>query len=453
MDRMRQRASVSRFAPLILTLPLAAPLVACGSPGDAPPAETFRDRALTQSDGDLTVSVAVLGADESERVFGAPLATKGIQPVWLNVRNTGSGPYVFLPAAMDPRYYSPLEAAYRFHAQTQAVLLAHGVMMYLFLPALAPTPYFYLKAKAANRELDEVFVGRAIESAIVHPGDSLSGFVLVTLDLGVKEVSVELVGGQGRKVFEFFVEVPGPTFDYELTKFGDLYPPDSVRHVGDDGLEAALTALPCCTSNEKGTRPGDPLNIAIVGTLHEILDAFAALGWTETEPMSFDAAVRSARSLFLRQPYHYMPVSAQYHGGRSQDFALQRTRRSTDERLHMRLWYTPIRYNGAPLWVGQVNRDIGVRMTFRTWNMTTHNADPRPDGARDDVIAGLLAVQLAQAVGYVAGEGGPADSVPRHNLTGDPYFTDGYTGVVVLSDTVTTVRFFGWGQLQDPTDQ
>lgn len=453
MDRMRPRAPIRRLALLILTLSSPTLFAACGAPDDTATDVGYRDRALTRTDGDLTVSVAVLGADESARVFGAPLAAKGIQPVWLHVRNEGRGPYVFLPAATDPRYYSPLEAAYRFHAQTQAVLLAHGMMMYLFLPAMAPTPYFYLKAKAANRQLDEVFVSEAIESAIVHPGDSLSGFVLVTLDQGVKEVTVELVGGEGRKVFQFFVEVPGPTFDYEVTNFGGLYPPDSTRHLDDDGLESVLAALPCCTTNEQGTRPGDPLNIAIVGTLHDILDAFAALGWTETEPMSFGAAVRSARSLFLRQPYHYMPVSAQYHDGRPQDFALQRTRRSTDERLHMRLWYTPVRYDSAPLWVGQVNRDIGVRMTFRTWNMTTHNADPRPDGARDDVISGLLGLQQAEAVGYVAGVGGAADTVPRHNLTGDPYFTDGYLGVVVLSDTTTTVRFFGWGQLHDPADQ
>ena len=119
----------------------------------------------------------------------------------------------------------------------------------------------------------------------------------------------------------------------------------------------------------------------------------------------------------------------------------------------MRLWYTPLRYDGAPVWVGQVNRDIGVRVTFRTWNMTTHNADPRPDGARDDVIAGLLGTELARAVGYVASEAGATDSLPRHNLTGDPYFTDGYRGVVVVSDSTTSVRFFEWdlrGGRRDP---
>ena len=444
---------MDRIAVLASTLMAVALLAACGAPDDTVADSGFRQRAFTQRDGDLTVSVAVLGAEESEAVFGAPLADKGIQPVWLRIRNDGRGPYVFLPAAMDPGYYSPLEAAYRFHAQTQAVLLAHGMLQYLSLPALAPTPYFYLRAKAANRQLDEVFEKLAIESAIVHPGDSLSGFVLARLDQGVKEVRVELVGGERRKVFDFFVAVPGPAFDYEQTNFGSLYPPDSIRQVDDDGLKSVLEALPCCTTNEKGTKPGDPLNIAIVGTLHQILDAFAALGWTETEPMSFDAAVRSARSLFLDRPYHYMPVSPQYHEGRAQDFALQRTRRSTDERLHMRLWYTPVRYKGAPLWVGQVNRDIGVRMTFRTWNLTTHNADPRPDGARDDVVAGLLGTDMAEAVGYVAGLDGAADSVPRHNLTGDPYFTDGYVGAVVLADSNTTMRFFGWGRLTDPADR
>jgi hypothetical protein len=44
-------------------------------------------------------------------------------------------------------------------------------------------------------------------------------------------------------------------------------------------------------------------------------------------------------------------------------------------------------------------------------------------------------------LGYVDGVG-PCDRLtPRHNLTGDPYFTDGKRAVVLLSESRTTPKF------------
>ena len=39
----------------------------------------------------------------------------------------------------------------------------------------------------------------------------------------------------------------------------------------------------------------------------------------------------------------------------------------------MRLWLAPFSYEGKPVWVGQVSRDIGVMFHWRT--ITTHAAD------------------------------------------------------------------------------
>ena len=51
--------------------------------------------------------------EENERLFGVPLATEGIQPVWLRIENQGEEPYWFAPAQLDPNYFTPLEAANR----------------------------------------------------------------------------------------------------------------------------------------------------------------------------------------------------------------------------------------------------------------------------------------------------------------------------------------------------
>src|SRR6185295_99432 len=135
-----------------------------------------------------------------------------------------------------------------------------------------------------------------------------------------------------------------------------------------------------------------------------------------------DSCWKTFKSFFIGSEYRYSPVSALYLFGRSQDFALQRTRSSINERLHLRLWHTPLRYEGRTVWVGQVSRDIGVRFTWRTWNLTTHRIDPDVDEARDYVMEDLFEAARIAEVGYVAGVGPCTKDNPRHNLTGDIYF-------------------------------
>jgi hypothetical protein len=142
--------------------------------------------------------------------------------------------------------------------------------------------------------------------------------------------------------------------------------------------------------------------------------------------------------------YRYSPVSPLYVAGRSQDFALQRARQTINQRLHLRLWVTPLRFQGKPVWIGQISRDIGVRFTLKTWNLTTHQIDPNVDDARDYVLDDLMESGRVTWVGYVAGVGAAERAAPRRNLTGDPYFTDGLRAVAVFSETRTNPTFLNW---------
>ena len=95
-------------------------------------------------------------------------------------------------------------------------------------------------------------------------------------------------------------------------------------------------------------------------------------------------------------------------------------------------WYTPMRFEGKPVFVGQVSRDIGVRFTTETWPPVTHKIDPDVDEARNGLIEDLLCSQMLAKVGFVKGVGPATSSRPRANLTGDPYFTDGFRVVLFL---------------------
>jgi hypothetical protein len=73
---------------------LATILIAASGCTKTPPDPTgkdvFQSRAIAQQEGQVTARAAVLGDDESERYFGVSLADKGMQAVWLSVKNGSS---------------------------------------------------------------------------------------------------------------------------------------------------------------------------------------------------------------------------------------------------------------------------------------------------------------------------------------------------------------------------
>ena len=189
--------------------------------------------------------------------------------------------------------------------------------------------------------------------------------------------------------------------------------------------------MPAITTNFKGNGTGDPVNLVVVGHFHELLESFTAR-WDETETITFGTSWKTIKSFLLGTEYRYSPISPLYLLGRSQDLALQRVRHSINERLHLRLWLSQLRFQGRLVWIGQVSRDIGVRFTLRTWNFTTHRIDPDIDESRDYVLEDLLDAKSLDSFGYLPGTGKQTRDIPGCNLTGDPFFSDGYRAVAVL---------------------
>ena len=64
----------------------------------------------------MTVTVAVPTITEAQAIYGVELASKHIQPVWLEVKNDSADTYWFLPSGLDPDYFSPSEAAFAFYS-------------------------------------------------------------------------------------------------------------------------------------------------------------------------------------------------------------------------------------------------------------------------------------------------------------------------------------------------
>jgi hypothetical protein len=102
-------------------------------------------------------------------------------------------------------------------------------------------------------------------------------------------------------------------------------------------------------------------------------------------------------------------------------------------------------FEGKPVWIGQISRDIGVRFTSKT--IVTHKIDPDVDETRDYLLQDLLYSQGLAKFAYVKGVGAAPISEPRENLTGDPYFTDGYRAVMWMSSkpvSLEDIAFVRW---------
>lgn len=372
----------------------------------------FLDRSQSKYDEDVRVTTAVPSAEETEAIFGANLAGKEIQPVWVKVENHSDTAYYLVSATVDPNHFSPNEASHAVHGGLN---------------------------KTEKREMEYHFRSMTFKNPI-QPNTAVSGFIFTNHDEGEKVVQIDIIGHQQVKFFTFFVQIPGMRVDYRMVDFDSLYPADHFVEWTLGELKEALEDLPCCTTNEEGTEFGDPLNLVIVGNFHDVAAAFARRGWLPAEETYSSAVWKTIKSYLFGSQYRYSPISSLYFDGRHQDFARQKPRHDIHERNHLRLWYSPMQHEGKPVFVGQISRDIGVRFTTRTWPPVTHKIDPDVDEARQSVIEDLLFSNTISRVGFVKGVGSATLSKPRKNLTGDPYFTDGLRAVILLEEGPTSLK-------------
>lgn len=375
----------------------------------------FLERRQSAAENDIQVAVAVPSAAESKRLFGVNLYARDIQPVWLEIDNQSAQPVWFLPASVDPQYLTPLEVAASFGAGKPGGQL--------------------------ERALQEKSMG-----LFIGPGSKREGFVFSSLDEGTKAFLVDVLGvEQELTSFAFFVPVPGLRVDHREIDFASLHTDEQLRQYDETQLREALEVLTCCTSDKKGKRSGDPLNLVVIGYPEDLYRAFLRAGWDETETIYRGSLWKTAKSFIASGRYRYSPVSALYVDGRGQDVALQKARDTIHERNHLRLWMTPMRLNSQPVWIGQISRDIGVRFTKRT--ITTHKIDPDVDEARNYLLQDLWYAQSLGRYAFVKGNSEAARTEPRSNLTGDPYFSDGLRAVMWVSGDpvdMEEVEFLEW---------
>jgi len=403
------RFAKTSMAALLVAFALLSACASAPSPVYQVSEGDYRERIQVQEDAGIRVSAAVPSASESEALFGKPLYKRGIQPVWIKIENSRESTLTFFPVGLDPMYFSPAEVATMDGGESQT------------------------SANLAN----DFLVKQGLQSLMVPPGESLSGFVFTKLDEGTKAFNIDLRDIDDFVTFTFFVPVPGLAIDHYSVDWANLYASDQWVELDGDRLIAEIEKYECCVKDKAGENTGDPLNLVLIGRPKDIYTAFIRAGWDETETVTQASSWKTIKSFLSGGEYRYSPVSSLYVFGRPQDVAFQRARENIHERNHLRLWMSRVTFQGVPVWIGQISRDIGVRFTTKT--ITTHKIDPNVDETREYLLENLGYAQALKAFGYVGGVGEVSPRNPRGNLTGDPWFTDGYRLVLWVTSEPTPI--------------
>lgn len=176
--------------------------------------------------------------------------------------------------------------------------------------------------------------------------------------------------------------------------------------------------------------PGDPLNLAFIGSENDVRSAMAAAGWYSPDAITIRSSLHIAASTIFHRAYLDAPVSNLYLFGRKEDLAFEKPAgKDPRERHHVRFWKAPeLDDQGRPLWFGAATFDRSVGFSHTTGQITHHIAADI-DAERDGIVADL------QRVGRVESLDWKDDFQPEaegKNGGGDPWHTDQRMAVVTL---------------------
>jgi hypothetical protein len=355
---------------------------------DAVDQPSLEDRAETKTDPSIRVSATVPGREETKSVFGIDLYGQGIQPVWLEIQNSGEALVRYAVVSTDSDYFSPLEVAYKNRGGY---------------------------SDEGRSDMEKRFNELAMPRYVV-PGETRSGFVFTHLDAGAKGFNVDVMGPDELSSFTFLLRVPDFVPDYANFDAASIYSDDEIATYKDDQIVDALRTMPCCSTNENGEAVGEPINIILVGSGPKLVMALLRSGWIET----------SAQEASERRP--------EFLYGRTQDAIFSYRSLAGDSLYEIRFWLAPIRYGQDPVWLGQIRH-------FYVFGKTLRRFDPDVDSARNFAMQKFLYGQALQSVGWLAGkEVVPAESF-LERLINAPYFTDGHRVVLwVSAEPLSTVN-------------
>ncbi len=366
---------------------------------DAP----FLQRAQTQQQGGFTVHAAMPDSSETLALTGLDLYAQGIQPIWLEVKNTSQNDARLTLWSIDREYFSPIEVAYKNRKKF---------------------------SDQGYEDMQRWFYDNSLQR-MIPAGQTRSGLVYTHLRPGTKGFNLDIFSNHNATTFTFFLPLPGFVPDFSVVDFATLYGPDEYRELDQSSLKTALEDMPCCATDETGQLDAGPINVVFVGTPLAVRRSLLRGNWQETS-MENDMTSKGR--------------SHRFHG-RPPDAIFFLDRADGNERMQLNLWMAPWRVGRDSVWMGQV----GYRYKDKPAAIALHESGYFDDSKlisqiiKESISADIDSAQrfILQSfwynhsvlkVGIVSGAVAHTQDEPAMTFDGFAYFTDGSRAVIFLSE-------------------
>jgi hypothetical protein len=192
----------------------------------------------------------------------------------------------------------------------------------------------------------------------------------------------------------------------------------------------ALDSIPNITYTSDD-HPGDPINIALVGSEDDVKRSLIKAGWYPADPITLKSCLEIAAGTVLKRPYDDAPVSALFFEKRKQDFAFEQpVGNDPRKRHHVRFWRSQkLDDQGRPLWSGGATYDERVGLSHTTGEIT-HHISGDVDAERDHLLETLQQAGVVARLDWIDDFHQVREGI---NGGGDRWHTDGRLAVVELA--------------------
>jgi hypothetical protein len=264
--------------------------------------------------------------------------------------------------------------------------------------------------------------------------DAAVGRVDGLLDkLGSPGSEMEKVSGKAVGKVDTSIDYPAGTdlvlaLDQPLN-IDSISPPAAAMEISPALAEAVQKMLADAPNRaeSKTKKPGDPLNLIIIGNSDQILGAFKQALWSEAKKLGARSAIGTVRAMADDSGYGQAPVSQLYLFDRAEDLAFEKMLNTFLKRHHLRLWRTATTTTDSrEIWLGATTHDIGLDVHP---GVVSHAIDSDLDAERSKVGADLMASGLVAAEQLVTR---PNPLSEGKTATGGTWKTDGQMLVIEL---------------------
>jgi len=223
---------------------------------------------------------------------------------------------------------------------------------------------------------------------VIGSAKDYSAPVAGRLFLGINQSAKDASTAQGSFLVTITVTNPG-TGTGAMAEAGG--PAESAIHAITPAL---IERIPRRVADLNGNA-GDMVNVLIVGTEDELVQAFTAAGWVQVDKSVESTVISGVLATLGKKNYLTMPMSTLYLFSRGQDYGFAHAVpvRVAMSRHHLRAWKSPYQVEGRPLWCISATHDVGFELDQRN-NGITHKIDPAIDGEREFVNATLSSTGL-----------------------------------------------------------